>query len=92
MIKKLFISLIFLLISFNAGATGKIANAEYVHSSIDSVWGIDVPYNSGIPNIQGAVNMKYLLETIDKANELAGTPTTYGSSLLAVDNAASKTA
>ena len=54
---------------------GQIANVDFVHRYITQKWGITVPIKHG--NIYQAVNVKYTLCAVDKANEiLNGTPPT----------------
>ena len=54
---------------------GTAVNVEYVHLLIDHVHGIQVPINA--PDIKQAVNVKYVLCAVDRANEiLNGDPTT----------------
>ena len=54
---------------------GPIANVDFVHRYITQKWGITVPINNG--NIYQAVNVKYVLCAVDRANEiLNGSPPT----------------
>ncbi len=74
--KKLVLGL-FLFLCSTAHAA-QIVNAEYVHGAIANRWGFTVPYNSKLVNPQVAVNMKYLLTTIDMANKMLGSKSEYG--------------
>ena len=76
----------------------QIVNVEYIHNAIAQKWDITVPYNKSLTNPRVAANMKYLLTTIDVANEmLNGESTTeYGNgeyaTLVAADTIATDTA
>ncbi len=76
----------------------QIVNVEYIHNAIAQKWDITVPYNSALPDPRVAANMKYLLTTIDVANEiLNGESTTeYGNgeyaTLVAADTIATNNA
>ena len=77
-----------------AGAVGMdsveyapVANLEYIHSAIASKYDITVPYNSAA-DIYSIANMKYLLTTIDVANQMQGNQTDYGTGEFATEYAA----
>ncbi len=77
-----------------AGAVGvdtveyaPVANLEYIHSAIASKYDITVPYNSAA-DIYSIANMKYLLTTIDVANQMQGNQTDYGTGEFATEYAA----
>lgn len=76
----------------------QIVNVEYIHNAIAQKWDITVPYNSALSDPRVAANMKYLLTTIDVANEmLNGESTTeYGNgeyaTLVAADTIATNNA
>ncbi len=76
----------------------QIVNVEYIHNAIAQKWDITVPYNKSLTNPRVAANMKYLLTTIDVANEMlnGSQVTTYGSgqyaTLVAADTIAVDTA
>ena len=77
--------------------SAQIVNVEYIHNAIANRWDITVPYNPALTNPRVAANMKYLLSTIDVANEmLNGEPTTYGTgeyaTTVAADTVATNTA
>lgn len=63
------------------------ANLEYIHNSIASKYDITVPYNSAA-DIYSIANMKYLLTTIDVANQMQGNQTAYGAGEFATEYAA----
>ena len=96
MLKRIFLGIVFLLTSYVPAYSAEIANVEYVHSLINKVWDIDVPYYED--SLKYAANMEYLLKAVDKANEiLNGAPITdYGNSeyatLYAADTVATKDA
>ena len=64
-----------------------VANLEYIHSAIASKYDITVPYNSAA-DIYSIANMKYLLTTIDVANQMQGNQTNYGTGEFATEYAA----
>ena len=77
-----------------AGAVGvdtveyaPVANLEYIHSAIANKYDITVPYNSAA-DIYSIANMKYLLTTIDVANQMQGNQTNYGTGEFATEYAA----
>ncbi len=84
--------LIFLSVAlFSLGAyAAQVVNVEYIHNAIKQKWDITVPYNPGLGNPRVVANMKYLLTTIDVANEmLNGDKTTnYGNGEYATQVAA----
>ena len=95
--KKIICALIVALVD-SVAHCGPIANLDYIHTLIADRWNITIPFNRNITNINAAANMKYLLTTIDVANEiLNGEPTTnYGNgefaTLFAADTIAADTA
>lgn len=50
--------------------SAQIVNVEYIHNAIYEKWGITVPYNPNLSNPRVVANMKYLLTTVDVANEM----------------------
>ncbi len=68
------------LILCGVAHSAQIVNVEYIHNAIKQKWDITVPYNTELTNPRVAANMKYLLTTVDVANEmLNGEPTSdYG--------------
>ena len=71
---KYLYTLCIMLFTFSVSA-GQPVNVNYVHLLIDHVHGIQVPINAS--NIYQAVNVKYVLCAVDKANEiLNGAPPT----------------
>ncbi len=73
---------------------GQIVNVEYVHNLISREHQVDVKYNLSLPSPYMAANMKYLLTTVDVANEiLNGYKTTdYAASKYATTQAVDTTA
>ncbi len=65
-----------------------IANIEYIHTAIADKYDLSIPYNPALSSPQLAANMKYLLTTIDVANQIRGHTTTYGTSTYATEFAA----
>lgn len=92
--KKILVSLFLCVCTMVAGAVGvdmveyaPVANLEYIHSAIASKYDITVPYNSAA-DIYSIANMKYLLTTIDVANQMQGNQTDYGTGEFATEYAA----
>ena len=92
--KKILVSLFLCVCTMVAGAVGvdtveyaPAANLEYIHNSIASKYDITVPYNSAA-DIYSIANMKYLLTTIDVANQMQGNQTAYGAGEFATEYAA----
>ena len=65
---------------------GPAANLEYIHSAISDKYDITIPYNPAA-DISAVANMKYLLTTIDVANQMQGNKTNYGTSEFATEYA-----
>ena len=92
--KKILVSLFLCVCTMVAGAVGvdtveyaPVANLEYIHSAIANKYDITVPYNSAA-DIYSIANMKYLLTTIDVANQMQGNQTNYGTGEFATEYAA----
>ncbi len=87
--KKILTFLCVVLFSLGAYAA-QVVNVEYIHNAIKQKWDITVPYNPALENPRVVANMKYLLTTIDVANEmLNGDKTTdYGNGEYATQVAA----
>ncbi len=76
MMKKL---VLFLFMLFcGVAQSAQVVNVEYIHNAIKQKWDITVPYNTELTNPRVAANMKYLLTTVDVANEMLRTNTNYG--------------
>ena len=62
--------------------SAQIVNVEYIHKLIEQEHGITVPYNTDLHDPTVAANMKYLLTTIDIANQMLSgeSITDYGNS------------
>ena len=94
--KKVLVFLFLLLCG--AAQSAQIVNVEYIHQIINQKWDIDIPYNPALTNPRVAANMKYLLTSVDVANEmLNGEKTTdYGAgeyaTTVAADTIATNTA
>ncbi|MFQ6704210.1 MAG: hypothetical protein ACLRFP_03995 [Alphaproteobacteria bacterium] len=91
--KKILVSFFLCVCTMVAGAVGvdtveyaPVANLEYIHNSIASKYDITVPYNSAA-DIYSIANMKYLLTTIDVANQMQGNQTDYGTGEFATEYA-----
>lgn len=63
------------------------ANLEYIHNAIANKYDIKIPYNS-MADAYAIANMKYLLTTIDIANQMQNNKTNYGTSEFATEYAA----
>ncbi len=97
MMKNLFAILFGFWFIFVAQAA-QVVNVEYIHNSIQQKWNISIPYNTELTNPQVVANMKYLLTTIDVANEILNKnkTTDYGNcefaTMVAADTIATDTA
>ena len=91
--KKLLLALLSVFCIFTANA-GQIANVEFIHNAINKNWGLDIEYADALKTPVAAANMKYLLTTVDVANEILNLKktTNYGTgpyaTTIAVDTAA----
>ena len=72
----------FCVLFCGAAQSAQIVNVEYIHKLIEQEHGITVPYNSELHDPTVAANMKYLLTTIDVANQMLSgeSITDYGNS------------
>ena len=72
----------FCMLFCGAAQSAQIVNVEYIHKLIEQEHGITVPYNTGLHDPTVAANMKYLLTTIDVANQMLSgeSITDYGNS------------
>ncbi len=86
--KRLFAFLFFLFCGVAHSA--QVVNVEYIHNAIANRWYISIPYNPELDNPHVAANMKYLLTTIDVANQIlnGGQLTDYGNGEFATTAAA----
>ena len=88
---------VFVLLAPCIGHSAEMVNVEYIHSTLNWRWGIDLPRNP-LTNPYAAANMKYLLTVVDIANEYLNNEKTtdYGNSeyatLAAADTVAASTA
>ena len=73
---------IFCILFCGVAQSAQIVNVEYIHKLIEQEHGITVPYNTGLHDPTVAANMKYLLTTIDVANQMLSgeSITNYGNS------------
>ena len=60
----------FCVLFCGAAQSAQIVNVEYIHKLIEQEHGITVPYNTDLHDPTVAANMKYLLTTIDIANQM----------------------
>lgn len=105
MLKRLVVSLLFAAFCAHANAadvgTAPIANVKFIHNYIKQKWNVDVPYNSALDNTAMAANMRYLLTSVDVANQImngfkpldhtTGEYATYGNGEYATSAAANTT-
>ena len=72
----------FCVLFCGAAQSAQIVNVEYIHKLIEQEHGITVPYNTDLHDPTVAANMKYLLTTIDVANQMLSgeSITDYGNS------------
>lgn len=72
----------FCMLFCGAAQSAQIVNVEYIHKLIEQEHGITVPYNTDLHDPTVAANMKYLLTTIDVANQMLSgeSITDYGNS------------
>ena len=88
---------VFVLLAPCIGHSAEMVNVEYIHSTLNWRWGIDLPRNP-LTNPYAAANMKYLLTVVDIANEYLNNEETtdYGNSeyatLASADTVAASTA
>ena len=94
--KKILIALFLCVCTMVAGSVSAdtveyapVANLEYIHNAIANQYDVVVPYNPAA-DIYSAANMKYLLTTIDVANQMQGNQTDYGTSEFATEYAANR--
>ena len=73
---------IFCVLFCGVAQSAQIVNVEYIHKLIEQKHGITVPYNTDLHDPTVAANMKYLLTTIDVANQMLSgeSITDYGNS------------
>ncbi len=74
--KKILAFLLFLLCV--PAYSAQVVNVEYIHNAIRQKWQISVPKNLALTNPQVVANMKYLLTTIDVANQILNGEKTSG--------------
>jgi hypothetical protein len=79
------VACLFMCIMPRTAACGQMANIEFVHSYIQQKHGITVPTSE--PNINKAVNVRYVLCTVDVANRIlnGGATTDYCNHALAAE-------
>lgn len=68
MLKRVCGILFALFVGVAMADVGPIANIEYIHGSIDNIWGVEIDYNAALKNPLYASNMEYLLTAVDRAN------------------------